>query len=479
MKSPALAPRGIFHSPVTAAIVRLVTIGGNVDEILMAKILPFQALRYDTSVVRLEDVLTQPYDKITPEMQEGYLAASPHNLIHVELGRPSAADNAAANVYTRAVEHLKKLRVQKVLVSDPPSIYAYSQQFTDAIGTTRERKGFIALGHLHDYNEKVVFRHEQTLAKPKADRINLLRATRIHTGQIFMLYDDPSREVDKLVWRSVEGAAPVASMVDEFKVLHRIWRISDPTTILTVRDKMADKKLIIADGHHRYETGLSYRMECRADAIAKLMGSGRTGQLSVDPQSPYENGMMTFVNTEDEGLVILPTHRVVSDVNGFDRAAFLQKAADFFEVEQLIAGATAETMLNTLAAEAAKGTVFVAAFRDAAYLLRARPAEIAESLEGLTERHRALDVVQLHKVVLDRLLGIHEEAVKEQSHITYHRSAEEAVARVHTGANVAFLMNPVSVKQVKEIAFAGEVMPQKSTDFYPKLMSGMTMYALD
>ncbi len=271
----------------------------------MANIFPFQALRYDPSKVSPTDVVTQPYDKITPALQEHYYAASPYNLVRVILGKAQAGDNEQQNVYTRAAASLRQWRDEGVLRPDPqPSIYLYTQTFKvpgDPSGATAERRGFIALGQVEDYDRKVVFRHEQTLSKPKADRLNLLRATQAHAGQIFMLYTDPAGEVDNALR---QNGPPTVEVRDQYDVVHRIWKVSDPAVIQAVQSKMADKKLIIADGHHRYETALTYRNEMRK-------------QANPDPRAPFERVMMTFVNMDAPGLVVLPTHRVVFGMEGF------------------------------------------------------------------------------------------------------------------------------------------------------------------
>ena len=198
----------------------------------MANIFPFQALRYDSSKSVPRKVVTQPYDKITPAMQDQYYAASPYNLVRVILGKAQPDDNDKQNVYTRAAASLQQWRAEHILVRDrEPSIYLYTQTFKvpgDASGATAERRGFIALGQVEDYDRKVVFRHEQTLSKPKADRLNLLRATQAHGGQIFMLYSDPAGEVDKAL---AQSGPPTVEVRDQYDVLHRMWKISDPAVI--------------------------------------------------------------------------------------------------------------------------------------------------------------------------------------------------------------------------------------------------------
>ncbi len=441
----------------------------------MARIYPFRAWRYNPSAVKLDDVVTQPYDKISPAMQQAYYQRSPYNLVRIILGLPELFDaERGESVYTRAARDFAAWREQGVLVQEKdPCIFAYSQRFT-VPGTqeTRERRGFIALGKLHDYAEQVVFRHEQTLSKPKSDRLNLLKATHAHFGQIFMLYSDPSCSIEKILY---DGNGPAeAEVTDEYGVLHRLWKVNDPAAIRLLTTAMADKKLIIADGHHRYETALNYSKEHAAKAAAQTEHS--TGRLP-QPAYPEAAVMMSFVNMDSDGLEILPTHRVVHSLASFDLAAFARAAEEFFTVELLPTG-EGVSYVETLAKQ--PGTAFVAVSRAGALLLRSKAGPVAAVLAALPERQRQLDLSQLHTIVLDRLLGLDAEKVREQTNIRYLRDAGEAVEQVRRGeANVAFLTNPVTMEQLREVAFAGEVMPQKATDFFPKLLSGLTIYALD
>jgi uncharacterized protein (DUF1015 family) len=441
----------------------------------MARIYPFRAWRYNPSAVRLDDVVTQPYDKISPAMQQGYYQRSPFNLVRIILGLPELFDaERGESVYTRAARDFKGWREQGVLTQEKePCVFAYSQRFkAPCSGETRERRGFIALGKLHDYGEGVVFRHEQTLSKPKSDRLNLLKATHAHFGQIFMLYSDPGGTVEGILY---DGAGPAdAEVTDEYGVLHRVWRISDPGAINMLATAMADKKLIIADGHHRYETALNYSKEHTAAGIAK---AEYTANHLPQPAYPEAAVMMTFVNMDSDGLVILPTHRVVHSLAGFDLAAFATKASEFFTVEPL-PECDASKLMETQKSES--GTAFIAATRAGDLLLRTKPDKVAAALVGVPDRQKQLDLTQLHSIILDRLLGLDAEKVREQTNIRYLRDAGEAVDQVRSGeADVAFLTNPVSMDQLREVAFAGDVMPQKSTDFYPKLLSGLAIYALD
>ena len=439
----------------------------------MARIYPFRAWRYNPSAVRLNDVVTQPYDKISPAMQQAYYQRSPYNLVRIILGLPELFDaERGESVYTRAARDFRAWRDQGVLVQEKePCVFAYSQRFTvPGADVAAERRGFIALGKLHDYAEQVVFRHEQTLSKPKSDRLNLLNATRAHFGQIFMLYSDPAGTVESILYDG--SGTPEAEVTDEYGVLHRMWRIGAPATIRLLATAMADRKLIIADGHHRYETALNY---AREHAAAPVRQESSATQL---PQPPYPEAavMMTFVNMDAEGLVILPTHRVVHGLENFDAASFARAAGQFFAIEPLSA-ADAAGYLHILRRQ--EGPAFVAVTRTGALLMRSKPAAMA-SLESIPERLRPLDLTHLHLLVLDRLLHLDAEKVREQTNIRYLRDANEAVDQAHRGdADIAFLTNPVTMEQLREVAFAGEVMPQKSTDFFPKLLSGLAIYALD
>lgn len=434
----------------------------------MAEIIPFKALRYDPDQVKLEDVLTQPYDKITQEMQSKYYERNSHNLVRIILGKAGETDTEGFNVYTRAAEYLHDWRSSGILKQDPePGIYAYSQTFT-VPGTHElaERRGLIALGRLHDYADGVVFRHEQTLAKPRADRLNLLRATRAHFGQIFMLYNDPKDEIGALLKKRAEED-PDTSLLDEYETLHRLWRIHDPALIQAVQQRMRDKKLLIADGHHRYETALAYRNERRAE-------SG-----SSDPNAPYEFVMMTLVPMESRGLVILPTHRIVHGLPTFDRERMLEAAGQFFEIDRIDLRTESRSATTLLGQAGENGTAFVAVTRQGPYLMRAKKNAVQDALGQVPSLQRDLDVVQLHRIMLERVLGISEEAVRNQENVRYERDAFEAISWVRQGANVAFLMNPAKIDQVRDIAFGGGVLPQKSTDFYPKLLSGLAIYAVE
>jgi len=411
----------------------------------MANIFPFQPYRYTAEAGALQNLVTQPYDKISPEMRQRYLQASPYNLVRIILGERHESDSASDNVYTRAAHHLEDWTAQGILARDPkPALFAYFQEFTmPDSGERLVRKGFIGLGAVEEYSAGVVYRHEQTLSGPKKDRLELLRHTHAHFGQLFMLYPDPAGEIDRLLDEAAQ-APPTGDVTDEYGARHSFWKIADAGRIARIRQLMADKKLLIADGHHRYETALAFHHE-----NPNLAGADRV--------------MMTFVNMHSPGLKILATHRLVSGVAGFDAGEFIRQAAAGFEVAQ-IPGAEA---LQRAWTDSPGRTIIGAAMGTRLYQIEARDSA------------GHLDVRVLHERLL-RLLGIGEEAVREEKNLRYVRGLDAALEAARSGAaQVAFLLKPVSVEEVARISFGGGVMPQKSTDFYPKLLSGLTIYKVD
>jgi len=384
--------------------------------------------------------LTQPYDKISPEMQARYLSLSPYNVVRIILGERSPEDSEQDNPYTRAAGLLKNWIGSGILEHEnEPSVYAYFQKFTAPdTGETMERKGFIGLGAVEDYAAGIVHRHEQTLSGPKKDRMELLRHTCAHFGQIFMLYPDPQLVIDRILEKTA-AEAPLMCLEDEYGVTHRVWKISDRGVIARMQALMADKKLLIADGHHRYETALAFRNQ----------------NLGL---KDAEKVMMTFVNMHSPGLEILATHRVLSGISA-DLVKNIpgRPLASIDELKQVFRSPAPDRVRIGLAL--ASGDIRL-------YERERQPGE--------------LDVKVLHEELLGTELGISAEAVRDQKHIDYVRGLDAAYEKVRTGgAQVAFLLEPVSVQQVADVAFGGGVMPQKSTDFYPKLLSGLTIHKLE
>lgn len=440
--------------------------------VAMATIRPFAAYRYDLGRVHAQDVVTQPYDKISSDMRQRYLAASPYNLVRVILGEPQAGDNGESNVYTRAAGHLSSWISEGVLRRDPEAgVYPYTQTFTAPEHAAATRRGFIALGKLEPYEHRVVFRHEQTLSGPKQDRQALLRATRTHVGQIFMLYSDPTQTVEaELLERA---RSPVAEVRDEYGTAHRLYRETDAGVLERLQSRMAALPLVIADGHHRYETALQWMQE-------------QDGRANSRSDRPWEWVMMTFVNLDAPGLVVLPTHRLAYGLAAWSTSAVTAKLRGYFTLED--AGAAGDAgawakLRARLALAAPAGPVFAAALQGEArlWLLRPRPElDLAALLPQSTPRQRGLDVVLLHHLALQHALGITPEMVRAEQHLRYVKDGAEALESVAAGAGqAAFLLNPIPPSQVRDVALAGEVLPQKSTDFFPKLLSGLTMYRVE
>jgi uncharacterized protein (DUF1015 family) len=415
----------------------------------MARIKPFRPYRYAADAGKLDDLVTQPYDKITPEMQTGYLAQSPYNLVRVILGERFESDTETDNVYTRAAKYFNGWISKGILQQEKePSVYAYFQEFElPDSGEYLIRKGFIALGAVEEYDARVVHRHEQTLSGPKKDRRQVLEHTQAHFGQIFMLFPDPECRVDTLL-DNATAAGPTAEVTDEYGVVHTLFKISDPGTLEELQQIMSDKKLVIADGHHRYETALGFKKDHPEMKDAEWV-------------------MMTFVNMHSRGLRILATHRVLSGLTNFSLDEFLDKAKGQFEVHQFDTIGAMTQIWEQPALDririglAAKGV-------DRIYMLE-------------RARNGGLDVSVLHDEILNGMLGITPEAVREEQYeLKYVRGIDNASGLVADGkADVAFLLEATTVQQVADTSFSGGCMPQKSTDFYPKLLTGLTIYKLE
>ena len=410
----------------------------------LARIYPFQPYRYSAKAGAVEDLVTQPYDKISPAMKARYLALNPYNLVRLILGEKFRADSDRENVYTRAAATLNAWIASGILEREnAPSLYAYYQRFNvPDTGKTLDRKGFIGLGQLEDYSAGIVHRHEQTLSGPKKDRMELLRHTRAQFELLFLLYPDPDLTIDKMLDAAVANASGIV-VTDEYGAVHRVWKISDPGTVRAIQESMADKKLLIADGHHRYETALAFRNE----------NPGLADAASVP---------MTFVNMHSPGLEILATHRVVRGLTGFDPGTFLGK------VQGRRLGSLDELRELFRVPAPAKIRIGIA------------PCSGEISLYERDRKPGELDVNVLHQYLLGSLLGITEEAVRDEKNIEYVRGLDAAYAKVREdNADVAFLLEPTTMDQVASVAFSGGVMPQKSTDFYPKLLSGLTIHKLE
>ncbi|TDA70027.1 MAG: DUF1015 domain-containing protein [Clostridia bacterium] len=449
----------------------------------MATVIPFQGLRYDLSrIEKLDDVIAPPYDVITAAAQEEYHRRHPYNVIRLELGRIGDDDTPQNNRYTRASSYLQQWLEEGVLLpEESPALYSYRQEFTWQ-GRDFCRSSFLARVRLADYGEGEVLPHEDTLPQARADRLALLRTCRANFSPIFGLYLDPGHRVDEMFRQVVSGSLPQAEAVDEGGIRHRLWVIKEEQVIREVRAFMAPQTIYIADGHHRYETALQYHRE------------------AGDPGSAHV--MMALTNMFDPGLLILPTHRLVCRIPPPRPAEVLRRVEESFSVTAYDLARGIAEFLGLLKEAGEKGHAFgMYLGGERVYLLwrawenqdetgeggAAEPG-VPGSLQGKAAGGRPagdppgqtgtpprpLDVPVLHKLVLEGILG-----VDPQKNLEFTHQAEEAIAAVRSGrTEMAFLLNPPTLDQVVSLARAGQKMPQKSTYFWPKLVTGLVLNRL-
>lgn len=433
----------------------------------MADVAGFRGLLYDPTRVELTQVLAPPYDVIYPEGRAELAAKDTHNCVQVIL--PELAEGADADSnkkYEHARDLLEAWTEDGVLVrDDKPAVYRYHQVFAHQFLGSEEvvRKGFIAAVRLHDFDEGVIRRHERTLKGPKVDRLKLWETTSTHLSQIFTLYSDPKSQVDSLFAQAEAQKPTIEGMTDD-GTRHLLWRVDDPDVVAKVCGEMADKNLYIADGHHRYETMLAFRN--------KLVSN------DAKERSAARYGMMFLANLDDPGLVVLPTHRMVHSVPGFDAQSMREKLATYFDLREVAdAGTNIDSLLSELAISAESGTSFALVIpgESKATMLTLK-ADCDLAAAGITgsEVTLKLDVTLLHGLVLEKILGVSRADQEAQTRISYIKDTQAALDQcaAQTG-QVCFLMNATPVSQVVAVSDADEVMPQKSTFFYPKIASGM------
>jgi uncharacterized protein (DUF1015 family) len=430
----------------------------------------FAGYRFDPAVVGdVGKCIAPPYDVIDEKMLASLTARSDYNIAKITRPKASPTDDEHNNQYTRAGKQLKQWFEQGVLKKDRrDSVYAYVQDF-DIAGAHLRRSGFIALGKLEEFGSGVQ-PHEKTLDGPKADRLKLLRAKGANLGQIFLLYDDPEKVADGLIAKAASRPA-LLDFVDDDGVRHRLYAIDEPAEIGRLTAMMAAQPTIIADGHHRYEVALQYSRE-----------SGK-------PSAKYR--MMTFVNMRNEGLIILGTHRLLVQMAGFAVGKMLASISGSFEVTRnafASAGekAAARAKMHEQMAEAfrkGKNAFGLYAADGAFYTLTLKDAAAMDEFAAMSKAARSLDVNVLHKLILDKHLGIGDKQLAGQSNLEYVKDfahyIDAAVAKVDAGqAQALFWMNPTRIEQVRSVAAVGEKMPQKSTFFYPKIFTGLVVNKL-
>lgn len=432
----------------------------------MAVIRPFRGVRYNLERIGdLSSVITQPYDRIHDAEQARYYELSPYNFVRIILGKRTPHDSETDNVYTRARCYGQTWLAEGTLVRDErPSLYVLEQSFTTPDGQSRTRRGLAAALQLTPFEEGTILPHERTLSGPKVDRLNLTRATAFAWEHIFILYPDESNRVNGILQPYLETHPPIVAreMVIETAVEQRFWAVDDPAVIGAVVEEMAPKRnLIIADGHHRYETMLNYREEMRRQ------------YPDAPDDAAFNFTLVTLVSMSDPGLVILPTHRLVHSYGRMSGQEALERAREYFDVMPVADRAAMERALREAAPHHPRfgfydGTYAVLTLRDPSVLERILPDRAPD--------WRLLDVSVLHELFIERVLGIDKGAVERKENLDYLRDPNPGYRAVDEGnAQFLIVMNPTRMEQVRACTAAGEKMPQKSTDFYPKVISGLVM----
>ena len=419
----------------------------------MAEIRPYKALRFTKSAGEIERLVCPPYDIISEEERLNYLKENENNIIRLELPREGE------DFYKTAGETLKRMLADGILkTDDEDGIYVYEIEFP--LGNEKRKlRGIIARVLLHEFADGVVLPHEETLSKAKEDRFNLMKNTFCNFSQIYSLFSDSERVTDGIVNRAVDGTEPVYEMTDTDGLVHRLWIITGETA-KEVCDSFKDRKLYIADGHHRYETALRFKKWC--------IENGYTDDDGIN------YCMMMLVSMEHEGLHVLPTHRIVRGLDNFDIESVVKSCSQYFEIET-VEKANIETALKSKYDNGNKSFVL---YDGKEYrLMTLTDDKIMEQLlPDSSLAYRGLDVNVLHLLILEKLFGIDKENMANQKNLTYTRYTDEAVSAVDNGeADCAFILNPTKVVEIRDVAAAGEKMPQKSTYFYPKLITGLVM----
>lgn len=444
----------------------------------MPKIFPLRGILYNPAKVPdLGAVMTPPYDIISKEAQEAFYQKHPYNMIRLDFGKETPQDTPQDNRYSRAAHFFKQWLSDGILTQDPePALYFYRIQYQTPAGEEKTIRGFIALTELEDFGSGKIIPHEHTLSGPKTDRLNLTRACESNLSLIFSLIPPAGGSLIPLLESQVLGKTPRVDVRDGDGVRHTLWSITHPGVISTLQKALEDRPIYIADGHHRYETSLNYRNERRAQAG------------SFTGEEPFNRVMMFFTETSDEGLMILPTHRLVSNLPEERIRSFFERVGDYFESKAYpftrdSEPGVRERMLRDLSEQGKQRHTFGLSTRDRQeYLLLTLKDNTLADREGPADHSpswRRLDVSVLQIFILERLLGIKMDALKKEEHLHYVRGETEALQKIREGKyQMAFLLNPTRMEEVIEVAGAGDRMPQKSTYFYPKLLTGLVIHRL-
>lgn len=428
----------------------------------MAEIRAFRGLRYDSSVAgELKELVTPPYDIISPEEQKAYYEKNENNVIRLEYGMELEGDSELHNKYVRAGQHLKDFLKKGILKRDEKDcLYIYEQIFGLKNGKSKSFKGIICLVKLEEFDKEVVLPHEETLSKAKSDRFNLMCATDCNFSQIYSLYLDEQKKIYPLIETLSKGKPDICFTTDD-GIEQRLWIVPKDEKVCEIIEHFKAEKLYIADGHHRYETALNYRNKLREDK----------GRYAEDELFNYV--MMFLVNMDNEGLLVFPTHRMLRDLPDFSEEAFLKKVEKDFAVEKR---AEPEKMEQILSEREGKNFGFYTG-KDYYYILTLKNKKLMDELiPQKSEPYRNLDVSILHSGILERFMGIDKENMANQKNLTYTRDFSEAIEKVKDGTfQCSFVLNATKISEIKDVTLYKEKMPQKSTYFWPKLVTGIVM----
>jgi uncharacterized protein (DUF1015 family) len=432
---------------------------------------PFKAFRFDKAIVGdVGSCISPPYDVINPTQQEELLKKSEHNIVRIIKGKSTASDNGENNQYTRAADYLSSWIEQGALKQDAEeAIYAYVQNF-ELAGEQFQRLSFIALGKMEEFGN-VVKPHEQIFEKPMLDRLNLKRAAKARFGLTFMLYEDEKEIADKIITRIVD-TKPLIDFTDEDNVRHRLFTINEKEDIEQIVKMMNEKSCIIADGHHRYTTGLTYFRE------------------SNNPSTEYQ--MLAFANISNKGLIVLATHRVVGNIENFRFEKLITDLKENFELIEIpfdSPQAKTDAKQKMLAQMKVEHTNEKKAFgiygaNNAFYVAVLKNEQVMDPITpDMSPAWRTLDVSILHKLILEKLLGINEEKLTKREILQYVKDTPNAIDQIISEVDsgnkqAAFFLNPIKMQQLKKVTDANERMPQKSTYFFPKIYTGLTIQKL-
>ena len=433
----------------------------------MAKIIPFNGLRYNTDIVGdLSAVTTPPYDIISPKQQQAYYDAHPFNVIRLELGKEMPDDDETNNKYTRSGQYLNEWLESGVLKQDDsPSMYIYGQDFELKDGRKLSYKGIMCLVKLEEFEKKIILPHEETLSKAKTDRYNLMNATGANFSSIYSLYMDESGEISNILNGCTKNS-PENMFTSTDGVVQKLWRIADDDIIHTLEKAFENKQLFIADGHHRYETALNFR-----NAMREKNPDYTGNEL-------YNYVMMFLVDLDEKGLVVFPTHRLLKNLSNFDEDDVVSKLSKDFEVEKAAVTTDAAAEIEHKLADMSADKVFAMyTGKDYYYTIKLKNFEsVKEANPDKSDAYRNLDVTVLHSLILNKIFGIDMENMKNQMNLVYTRDPKEAEQAVKSKEfQCAFFLNPTKIHEIKDVSLANEKMPQKSTYFYPKLITGLIM----